>query len=67
MIQRPPPQPPKSPRSLDAEERALARALPRLHGRTAPGPDIDASILAAAQQAVRPPKVSQPAVAPRIR
>ena len=51
-----PPQPPQSPRPLDAEERALAKALPRLHGRTAPGPDLDASILAAAQAAVHPAK-----------
>ncbi|MGV8923182.1 MAG: hypothetical protein ACOH1L_07520 [Thermomonas sp.] len=62
-----PPQPPKSPRSLDAEERALAKSLPRLHGRTAPGPDLDASILATAQAAVRPAKPSQFPGRPRIR
>ena len=62
MIQRPPQPPP-----LDAEERALAKALPRLHGRTAPGPDLDASILAAAQAAVHPVKPSRAAVRPRIR
>ncbi|MEO5963671.1 MAG: hypothetical protein ABIO75_08425 [Thermomonas sp.] len=66
MIQRPP-QPPKLPRSLDAEERALARALPRLHGRTAPGPDLDASILAAAQAAVRRASSSHTLTRPRIR
>lgn len=66
MIQRPP-QPPKSPRSLDAEERVLARALPRLHGRTTPGPDLDASILAAAQAAVRPATSSHGPTRPRIR
>jgi hypothetical protein len=53
--------PPQPPHSLDAEERALAKSLPRLHGRTAPGPDLDASILAAAQAAVRP---SRPALSP---
>ena len=67
-----PPQPPQSSRPLDAEERALAKSLPRLHGRTAPGPDLDAGILAAAQAAVRPAKpslfVTRPFVArPRIR
>lgn len=60
-----PPQSPGSPRLLDAEERALAKALPRLHGRTAPGPDLDASILAAAEAAVRPAKSSQTPVRPR--
>ncbi len=59
--------PPQSPHALDAEERALARTLPRLHGRTAPGPDLDASILAAAQAAVRPAKPSQRPAKPRIR
>ncbi|RZA20740.1 MAG: hypothetical protein EOP93_05245 [Lysobacteraceae bacterium] len=42
---------------LDAEERALAAMLPRAHGRSEPGPDLDARILAAAQSAVQ----SQPA------
>ncbi len=58
MTLRPPP-PPKSPRALDAEERALAKSLPRLHGRTAPGPDLDASILAAAQAAVHPARAAR--------
>ena len=62
-----PSQPPQPAHSLDAEERALAKALPRLHGRTAPGPDLDASILAAAQASVRPAKPSQFAARPRIR
>ena len=66
MTQRPP-QPPESPRSLDAAERALARALPRLHGRTAPGPDLDARILAAAQEAVRPARSSLRATRPSVR
>ncbi|MFT4178037.1 MAG: hypothetical protein QM612_01015 [Thermomonas sp.] len=38
---------------LDAEERALAAALPRLHGRDQPDSALDARILAAAQQAVQ--------------
>lgn len=58
---------PSQPPTLDADERALAKALPRLHGRTAPGPDLDASILAAAQAAVHPVKPSRAAVRPRIR
>ena len=62
-----PPQPANSPRPLDAEERTLARSLPRLHGRTAPGPDLDASILAAAQVAVRPANTPKLAARPRIR
>lgn len=61
------PRPPPSPRSLDAEERALAKALPRLHGRTAPGPDLDASILAAAQDAVRPARAASTPAGPRSR
>ncbi|MEO6226248.1 MAG: hypothetical protein ABIO61_00105 [Thermomonas sp.] len=61
------PRPPQSPHSLDAEERALAKALPRLHGRTAPGPDLDASILAAAQAAVLPAKPARANARPRIR
>ncbi len=36
---------------LDAGERALAAALPRLHGREAPDPGLDAKILAAAHAA----------------
>lgn len=66
MTQRPP-QPPHLPRLLDAEERALAKALPRLHGRTAPGPDLDASILAAAEAALRPARPVQTFAKPRIR
>lgn len=57
----------RPPQPLDAEERALARALPRLHGRTTPGPDIDASILAAAQAAVQPAKPASPPIRPRVR
>ncbi len=59
--------PPQSPHSLDAEERALAKGLPRLHGRTAPGPDLDASILAAAQAAVQPATPARVNAKPRIR
>ena len=59
--------PPQSPHSLDAEERALAKGLPRLPGRTAPGPDLDASILAAAQAAVLPAKPAGVTNRPRIR
>lgn len=62
-----PPQPPQSPRSLDAEERALAKSLPCLHGRTAPGPDLDASILAAAQAAVRPATAALGKTRPQLR
>ncbi|MFS8136903.1 MAG: hypothetical protein ACMG50_02130 [Thermomonas sp.] len=61
------PNPPKSPHVLDAEERALAKGLPRLHGRTAPGPDLDASILAAAQAAVQPAKPPRVSIKPRFR
>jgi hypothetical protein len=57
----------RPPHSLDAEERALARALPRLHGRTTPGPDIDASILAAAQAAVQPARPARHPTRPRVR
>ena len=35
---------------LDAEERALLAALPRLHGRAQPGEGVDARILAAARE-----------------
>lgn len=66
MNQRPP-LPPQSPHLLDAEERALVRALPRLHGRSTPGPDLDASILAAAQAAVHPAKPKQASARPRVR
>lgn len=41
------------PQALDAEERALAAQLPRAHGRSEPGPDLDARILAAAQAAIQ--------------
>jgi outer membrane biosynthesis protein TonB len=45
--------PPQSPNGrLDSEERALAAMLPRLHGRSEPGADLDARILAAAHAAV---------------
>lgn len=39
---------------LDAEERALAALLPRPPGRTEPGAELDARILAAAQAALHP-------------
>ena len=42
------------PQPLDAEERALAAQLPRPHGRSEPGPELDARILAAAQAATQP-------------
>lgn len=38
---------------LDAEERALAALLPRLHGRSEPGAELDARILASAHAATR--------------
>ena len=38
---------------LDAEERALAAALPRLHGRDEPDAALDARILSAAHAAVQ--------------
>ncbi len=66
MNQRPP-QPPQPPHLLDAEERVLARALPRLHGRSTPGPDLDARILASAQAAVHPAKPMQASARPRVR
>ena len=59
--------PPKSPRPLDDEERALAKVLPRMHGRTTPGPDLDASILAAAQSAVHAAKPLRASIRPRFR
>ena len=40
---------------LDADERALAARLPRLHGRTEPDASLDARILAAAHAAVSSP------------
>ena len=40
---------------LDAEEQAMAAGLPRLHGRTEPGPALDARILGAARAAVASP------------
>lgn len=61
------PRPPQSPNSLDAEEHALVKALPRLHGRSAPSPDLDARILAAAQAAVQPAKPAHTSARPRIR
>lgn len=42
------------PQPLDAEERALAALLPRPHGHSEPGADLDARILAAAQAALHP-------------
>ena len=44
----------RPPQPLDAEERALAARLPRPHGRSEPGPDLDARILAAARTALEP-------------
>lgn len=61
------PRPPQPPSPLDAEERALAKALPRLQGRAAPGPDLDASILAAAQAAVQPARPMRHKLRPRVR
>lgn len=40
---------------LDAEEQAVAAGLPRLHGRTEPGPALDARILGAARAAIATP------------
>ena len=57
----------RPPQPLDAEERALAKALPRLQGRAAPGPDLDASILAAAQAAVQPAGPGRRVQRPRVR
>ena len=48
------PHPPPQGDRLDAEERMLAVLLPRPHGRSEPGADLDARILAAAQAAVAP-------------
>lgn len=44
---------------LDADERALAAQLPRLHGRTEPDAALDARILAAAHAAVSSPMSAQ--------
>lgn len=44
---------------LDADERALAARLPRLHGRDEPGADLDARILAAAHAALSPAPVAK--------
>lgn len=44
----------RTPRPLDAEERALAALLPRPHGRSEPGAELDARILAAARAATVP-------------
>lgn len=50
---------------LDADEQAIAARLPRLPGRTEPGPSLDAGILAAARAAVGtapPPASRRPAL-----
>ena len=50
---------------LDADEQAIAARLPRLPGRTEPGPSLDAGILAAARAAVGtapPPASKRPAL-----
>ncbi len=57
---------PQPPRSLNAEERALAQALPRLHGRSDPGPDLDASILAAASAALQPARPTRKPARPQV-
>jgi len=44
----------RPPQPLDAEERALAARLPRPQGRSEPGADLDARILAAARTAIAP-------------
>lgn len=44
---------------LDAEERALAARLPRLHGHDEPDPALDARILAAAHAALAPAPVAK--------
>ena len=44
---------------LDADERALAARLPRLHGRDEPGAGLDARILAAAHAALSPAPVAK--------
>ena len=51
---------------LDAEERALAKALPRPNGRSEPGPDLDASILASAHAALQPARTARSGARPRI-
>ena len=52
---------------LDAEERALAAALPRLHGRDEPDAALDARILSAAHAALSPvPVVVGSVTMPRI-
>ncbi|HQQ57969.1 MAG TPA: hypothetical protein PKV60_01930, partial [Thermomonas sp.] len=43
------------PQPLDAEERALAAQLPRMHGRSEPTAELDARILAAAHAAAQQP------------
>ena len=43
------------PQPLDAQERALAAQLPRLHGRSEPTAELDARILAAAHAAAQQP------------
>ena len=53
---------------LDADEQAIAARLPRLPGRTEPGPSLDAGILAAACAAVAsapPPASKRPALRQR--
>lgn len=45
----------RPPQPLDAEERALAAQLPRLHGRSEPTAELDARILAAAHAAAQQP------------
>ena len=44
---------------LDAEERALAARLPRLHGRDEPDAALDARILAAAHAALAPAPIAK--------
>lgn len=53
--------PPQPDHGLDAEERALAALLPRPLGRTEPGAELDARILAAARAATEPAN-AKPAV-----
>ncbi|HEY1070635.1 MAG TPA: hypothetical protein VGE33_08885 [Thermomonas sp.] len=45
---------------LDADERAIAAQLPRLHGRTAPDAAMDARILAAAHAAAQAEPIGTP-------
>ncbi|MEO5629174.1 MAG: hypothetical protein ABIQ62_05325, partial [Thermomonas sp.] len=59
--------PPHPPQPLDAEERALAKVLPRLHGRSEPGPDLDARILAVARESLQPARATRIDASPRIR